>query len=76
MFENMAGVVGMAMHEDRLTQATKNRRRVEAEAGRRSAQGAGHHGYRAGIAATLVALAARIAPVAALSGGQTRLSAR
>jgi hypothetical protein len=62
MIENMAGQVGFAMHADRLAKAAHNRRLAEARQGRRTPGGMTLGGYRAGIAAALVALAARIAP--------------
>ncbi|HEY7909007.1 MAG TPA: hypothetical protein VIC60_09040 [Thermomicrobiales bacterium] len=58
----MAGAVGFALHADRLAQAATNRRLAEAMQGRRLSGGMTHQGYRAGIAAALVALAIRIAP--------------
>jgi hypothetical protein len=73
MLENMAGSVGFAMHADRLAKAANNRRLAEARQGRRTAGGMTRGGYQVGIAATLVALAARIAPTMALPGGQTRM---
>jgi hypothetical protein len=68
MFENMAGAVGFAMHEDRLAQATKNLRLAEAKQARRGVTGGG---YQKVVAMALSALAARIAPSVALPGGQT-----
>ncbi len=73
MFENMAGPVGLAMHEDRLAQVAKNMRRVEAEQGRRAAA---KGGYRQVMATALSALAARIAPSVALPGGYTPATGR
>jgi hypothetical protein len=76
MLENMAGAVGFAMHEDRLTKAAKNIRLAEAKHGRHGAPQGARAGQRARIAAALVTLAARIAPMVTLAGGQTRLTAR
>jgi hypothetical protein len=66
MFENMAGAVGFAMHEDRLAQAAQNLRLAEAKEGARAGVSGG---YRAALATALKALAARIAPPATRPGG-------
>ncbi|HEY8291589.1 MAG TPA: hypothetical protein VIG44_03835 [Thermomicrobiales bacterium] len=72
MFENMAGVVGMAIHEDRLAQSAKNMRLAEAKQGRRAAGG----GYRETLASMLLTLAAWIAPQIALLEGHTLATGR
>ncbi len=76
MFDNMTGAVGFAMHDDRLTKAAKNMRLADAKRGRQGSPEGARARYRAGIAAGLVALAARIAPALAPSGGQTRMLPR
>jgi hypothetical protein len=68
MYENMVGPVGFVMHEDRLAQATKNRRLVEAEEGQRTA-GKVHYEYREAMGKAMLTLAARIAPQIALPEG-------
>ncbi|HEY7908460.1 MAG TPA: hypothetical protein VIC60_06275 [Thermomicrobiales bacterium] len=76
MLENMAGMVGFAMNEDRLAQAAKQMRLAEAEQGRRAPAGAAQRGYRVGIAAALVALATRIAPAVTRSGARIQAITR
>ncbi len=73
MFENMAGPVGFAMHEDRLAQGAKKMRRAEAEQERRATA---NGGYRKAVAMALTALAARIAPSVTLPGGYTQATSR
>jgi hypothetical protein len=67
MFENMTGAVGFAMHEDRLAQATRNLRIMEAEATASKSRRSAGTTYRAAVAKSLTALAARIAPTVALA---------
>ncbi len=62
MFENMAGPVGFAMHEDRLARAAKEMRLAEAKQGKQARGRATKHEYRQALATWLIALAARIAP--------------
>ncbi len=45
MLENMAGMVGTAMYEERLARSAKNMRLAEATQGQRTADG----GYRAAV---------------------------
>lgn len=67
MFDNMTGIVGMAMHEDRQATARRNARLAEALW---TANPTGMRGRysREAIAEGLMALAARIAPGAAQTG--------
>lgn len=76
MYENMVGVVGFAMHEDRLAQASKNMRRAEAEQGRQARADAAHRGYRAAMGRIVLTLAVRIAPAVALPKGHTLATGR
>ncbi len=76
MFENMTGAVGFAMHEDRLAKAAKNLRLADAERRQQGSREAVQKRYRAGIAAVLVGLAARIAPAITISGEQARMTSR
>jgi hypothetical protein len=77
MFENMAGAVGFAMHEDRLAKAAKNMRLVAIEQGRRHRSSEETHAeYRAAIATALVTLAIWIAPSLTRSDTATRMMAR
>jgi hypothetical protein len=76
MFDNMTGAVGFAMHEDRLAQAERNQRLLEAEA---TAKGQRRHAgaaYRVVLAQCLIALAARIAPTVTLPTMRTRAVAQ
>ncbi|MCA1668237.1 MAG: hypothetical protein LC793_12755 [Thermomicrobia bacterium] len=73
MFENMAGPVGFAMHEDRLARAAKEMRLAEAEQGRRLTAGGGH---RKVMAKAMSALATRLAPSVALPGRYTQATGR
>ena len=63
MFENMAGEVGFAMHEERLAQANGDRLIAEAaRATTRDARIRDIRHYRAMLAHGLIAVATRLAP--------------
>jgi hypothetical protein len=65
MFDNMTGVVGFAMHEDRLATAARNLRLQEAERARPPSRDKIGAACRATLARGLTALATRIAPTVA-----------
>lgn len=65
MLENMSGVVGYAMHADRLAVAQQDARIAEARATRKTADAHRvHQGWRLTAAKALIALATRLAPMA------------
>jgi hypothetical protein len=63
MLENMNGVVGYAIHDDRLALAKRNARIAHALAARKAAHANRvHPGWRLTTAKALIALATRLAP--------------
>ena len=65
MFDNMTGVVGFAMHADRLATAARHRQLREAERARPPSRGTIGAACRATMAQGLTAVATRIAPTVA-----------